>query len=159
MARLGVPYNILYVAKNEESGISGIVAKVLAPDLSVFATITLSEVGIAGFEGSYTGVISTDENTGQEGDYLILFTEPNGHKQMHRVSIMKEVSVNVSTDDIGINRMSVYEAYFNKDKEVLTAVESNIFEAILTSKRTEAYFYKDELEYFLDNQQVIGELE
>ncbi len=66
--------------------------------------------------------------------------------------------IKVSVSDIAINRVSVLEA----EVELLNEIEieiapSEVIADFGASTDVEAFFYKDELEYFLDNNEYIGE--
>ena len=157
MAILGRPYPLLYLSKNGKSGLNTVTAKVLKPDLTVFTTLTLVEIAEAGFEGRYTATVFTNASSDPEGEYLVAINEPNGHKAIHRISYEK-----LSTDptgDIGINRKSVIEAVVRKNEVLEAVVSVNRYDAEMDKDgAVEAYFYKDDLEYFLDNNQYIGEI-
>lgn len=153
MAILGRPYPLLYLAKNGKSGLNTITAKVLKPDLSLFANLTLVEIGESGFEGRYTATVFTDQGTDPEGEYLVAINEPNGHKAIHRISYLAPASD--PTGDIGINRKSVIDADIVKDEILEAFVTVNRYDANMDKDTYEAYFYKDDLEYFLDNNELI----
>lgn len=156
MAILGRPYPLLYLAKNGKSGLTTITAKILKPDLSVFTTLTLAEISEAGFEGRYTATVYTDAGTDPEGEYLVAINEPNGHPAIHRISYQKQQSD--PTGDIGINRKSVIDADVTKNEVLEASVSVNKYAAEMDKTASyEAYFYKDDLEYFLDNNELIGE--
>lgn len=157
MAILGRPYPLLYLAKNGVSGLTTITAKVLKPDLSVLTTLTLAEISEAGFEGRYTATVYTDAGTDPEGEYLVAINEGvSGHPAIHRISYEKLASD--PTGDIGINRKSVIDADVQKNEVLEASVSVNHYAADMDKKASyEAYFYKDDLEYFLDNNELIGE--
>lgn len=157
MSILGRPYPLLYLSKNGVSGLNTITAKVLKPDLDVFTTLTLVEIPETGFEGRYTATIYTNASTDAEGEYLVAINEPNGHKAIHRVSYVKQSTD--PTGDIGINRKSVIEASIRKNETLEASISiSRIVADMDKEGAVEAYFYKDDLEYFLDNNEYIGEI-
>lgn len=157
MAILGRPYPLLYLSKNGVSGLNTITAKVLKPDLDVFTTLTLVEIAEPGFEGRYTATIFTNATSDAEGEYLVAINEVGGHKAIHRVSYVKQSTD--PTGDIGINRKSVVEATIRKNEVLEAFVSVNRVVADMDKESAvEAYFYKDDLEYFLDNNEYIGEI-
>jgi len=68
VAKLGSPYPLLYLSKNGVSGLTTITAEVLKPDLSLFTSLTLVEIGVAGFEGRYTATVFTNASNDPEGE-------------------------------------------------------------------------------------------
>lgn len=157
MAKLGNPYPLLYLSKNGVGGLTTITAEVLRPDLSLFASLTLAEIGVAGFEGRYTATVFTNASSDAEGDYLVSINEPDGHKAIHRISFTKQVAD--PTGDIGINRKSVIDATITKNDVLEAVVSVNRFAADIDKPSpVVAYFYKDDLEYFLDNNEYIGDI-
>ena len=154
MAKLGRPFPILYLSNNGESGLSTITAKVLKPDLSVFTSLTLVEIAEAGFEGRYTATVFTTTSD-IEGEYLISINEPNGYKSISRISY--DLPTPDPIGGIGINRKSVIDASIIKNEVIEAAIDVKRFSASMDKGLSyQAYFYKDDLEYFLDNNDLIA---
>lgn len=148
----------MYLSKNGKSGLTTITAKVLKPDLSLFTTLTLVEIPEAGFEGRYTANVYTNASNDVAGEYLVSINEPDGHKAIHRISYEEQPSD--PTGDIGINRKSVIEATVRKNEILEALITINRYDANMDKDGDyEAYFYKDDLEYFLDNNLYIGEIQ
>lgn len=157
MAVLGRPYPLFYMAKNGKSGLNTVQAHVLKPNGDLLIPITLVEMAQVGFSGRYTGTIYTVAGTDPEGDYLVSINEPDGHGTIHRVEFSSASSGGGTPGDIGINRRSVLEAEVHQQQRIVADIVEKDLEAVFTSKgRVEATFYKDELEYFLDNNQLEG---
>lgn len=154
MAILGRPYPIFYLAKNGLSGINPITAEIKRPNGTLMTQLTLVEMTDPGFEGRYTATIYTVAGTDPEGEYLIAINEPNGHKAIHRASF-ETVSGGVPLGDVGINRRSVLDAEIRQKTLVIADIkEKDLVAESLKSNRLEATFYRDDLEYFLDNQDI-----
>lgn len=154
MAVLGRPYPLFYLAKNGKSGINTIVAKVRKPDATFMTPLTLVEISEPGFEGRYMATVYTVAGTDPEGEYLVSINEPDGHKGIHRISF-ESASSGGTPGDIGINRRSVLEAEVSQKQNIIAdVVEKDVIAESLGNKKIEATFYRDELEYFLDNQTI-----
>lgn len=157
MANLGVPFKIAYWAKDAKSGLTSITAKVLKPDGTTVGPLILTEVIDPDFSGSYTATFNTLTND-DEGNYLFVISSPSegNHKAFKTEYFQGKPTI--SGVDIGINRIAVLEA----EVSVVSSVEADIIEKdviaeALSTSRIEATFYRDELDYFLDNQNIEGE--
>lgn len=159
MAILGRPYPLFYLSKNGKSGVNPIVANIRKADGSLMTPLTLVEMTEPGFEGRYLANIYTVAGTDPEGEYLIAINEPDGHKAIHRVSF-ESASNGGTPGDIGINRRSVLEAEVSQKQNIIAdIIEKDIIAESIGEQRIEATFYRDDLDYFLDNNQFEGTLE
>ena len=159
MALLGVPFKISYWAKNAKTGLSSISAKVLRPDGVIIGPLLLTEVADTFFQGNYTATYSPS-TTDPEGNYIISLSSPNedNHKAFKTEYFSKRTTIDVESFDIGINRRQVIEAETQSKLKSTGLVEGkNIAVSFQEKNESEAYFYKDDLEKFLDNTQYIGE--
>lgn len=157
MAVIGRPYPLFYLSKNGLSGITPIVAKIRKPDGTFIGPITLTEIVEPGFEGRYTATINTPEGSDPVGDYLVAINEPDGFKAIHRVNFESASGGGGVIGDIGINRRSVLEAEVRQSTIIeAQIIEKDVIAESLSNPKLEATFYRDDLDYFLDNQNIEG---
>ncbi len=157
MPALGRPYPIIYEAKNFKSGLTTIIGKVRKPD-GTFITLSFVEISESGFEGTYISTLFTSSSSDPEGEYLGVVIEPDGYKASFRASLEKPQSGTLP-GDVGINRRNVLDA----DVSLKGLIEGevslpDVIVAVRHQNEVEAYFYKDDLEKFLDNTDYIGEI-
>lgn len=160
MAILGVPYKITYWAKNHKSGLSTITANVLRPNNTIVGPLILTEIADASFAGAYTATYNASVND-PEGNYIIVVNSPeeNNHRAFKTEFFENRADIDISGLDIAINRRQAIEAVTQSKLQVDAQGESKDMVAVFDSKSSiEAYFYKDDLEKFLDNTQYIGEI-
>lgn len=161
MAILGVPFKISYWAKDAQSGLSSITAKIMRPDGIIIGPLILTELADAFFAGSYSATYTPGEND-PEGNYIIAISSPNenSHKAFKTEYFENRVDVDIEvpTIDVGINRRQVIEATTESKLQVDAQAESrSLVASFEESSNIEAYFYKDDLEKFIDNNHYIGE--
>ena len=161
MAILGIPFKITYWAKNAQSGLTSITAKVMRPDGAIIGPLILTEVADAFFAGSYTATY-TPGVSDPEGNYIIALSSPgeSSHKAFKTEYFEAKADIDISGLDIAINRRQAIEATTESKLQVIAEAESKDMIAVFEeSSSVQAYFYKDDLEKFLDNTQYIGETE
>jgi len=161
MALLGVPFKITYWAKDAKSGLSSITAKIMRSDGVIVGPLILTEVvSDSLFSGSYTATYSPSTNE-PEGNYTFVISSPNenSHKAFKTEYFEQRAEGSVGGGDLGINRRQVMEAETaSLSKSEGYVVGEHVAAAFDESSNVEAYFYKDDLEKFLDNNQYIGEI-
>jgi len=161
MALLGVPFKITYWAKNAASGLTSITAKIMRSDGVVIGPLILTEVvSDPLFSGSYTATYTPGEND-PEGNYSMVISSPNenAHKAFKTEYFEKRADIDISGLDIAINRRQAIEAETENFSKADGHVEGEQLAAVFDeSSSVEAYFYKDDLEKFLDNNHYIGEI-
>lgn len=156
MPALGRPYPVIYEAKNFKSGLTTIIGKVRKPD-GAFITLSFVEMTEAGFEGTYISTLFTSSSTDPEGEYVGIVIEPDGYKSTFRASLEKPATT--LPGDIGINRRNVLDADVTLTETVEGEVRlPDVIVSVEHSNQVEAYFYRDEIEKFLDNNEFIGEI-
>lgn len=161
MALLGVSFRIMYQSKNHVSGLIDVSAKIKRPDGVVIGPLVLTEVADTDFEGSYTATYTPAE-TDPEGNYIVALKSPSegNHKDFKTVYFIQRPELDPSAFDIAINRRQAIEAETESKKQVEAESEGKNVIADLSGSSfdIQAYFYKDELEFFLDNNEFIGEV-
>lgn len=157
MPILGQIYRITYVAKNQKSGLSNITAKVLKPDGSIVGPLALAEIVDASFNGAYMAQY-TPSTSDPEGGYVFAIASPNeGNHRAFKTESFHIKDTSIPIGDIGINRRSVLEAEVSQKQSIVGhIIEKDIVAESVGNKRVEATFYKDELDYFLDNVNIEG---
>lgn len=160
MALLGTPYKITYWAKNAKTGLSGITAKIQRPDGSIIGPLILTEMTDPSFSGAYTATLST-AGTDPEGNYIVVLSSPNeaSHKAFKTVYFEKRADIDISGLDIAINRRQAIEAETESRLQVEAYAESmDMIASFDQEDIMQAYIYQDELEYFIDNNEYIGDI-
>jgi hypothetical protein len=162
MALLGVPFKLVYWAKNAKTGLTSISAKIMRSDGLVIGPLIMTEVvSDSSFSGSYSATYSPGVND-PEGNYTFVISSPNenGHKAFKTEYFEKRADIDVSGLDIAINRRQAIEAETVSLSKTVGYVEGeSVAVSFESGSSVEAYFYKDDLEKFLDNNQIIGETE
>lgn len=159
MAILGVPFKVAYWAKNAKSGLSSITAKVMRPDGTIIGPLILTELADPSFAGSYSATYNTTVND-PEGNYIFVVSSPqeSSHKAFKTEYFETRSDIDISGLDIAINRRQAIEATTESKLQVDAQAESKDMVAVFDeSSDIQAYFYKDELEKFIDNTDYIGE--
>jgi hypothetical protein len=161
MAILGRPYPIFYLARNAESGLTNITAKIKKPDGTYFGPFALSEDSESGFEGTYFYNFHTNASTDLEGEYLIVLSEPDvNHKAISRVSFEKLESGSGPVDGISVIRTKGLNAMVKSKQyiECLAGSKADKVDAVVGNRSYDVQVFLDDLEAFVHSTQIIGDV-
>lgn len=87
---IGKPYRFFYTAKNFQSGLMNVVAKVMKPSGALVGLFPLIELSDSYFSGAYYFDFTTN-NSDTEGEYLISVKEPTANfRAISKVEFRKE---------------------------------------------------------------------
>jgi len=89
MALLGLPYKIIYHAKDLTTGLSNIEATVRKPDGSSLGPLTLAEETVPGMTGIYSVSFSTALSDPEGEWYGIIDSQDESHRAPFRISFTK----------------------------------------------------------------------
>lgn len=128
MAKLGVPYRLMYEAKNLTSGLQDVTAEVHSPNGAALGTLSLTEE--TGAPGIYTADFVTPSN-GDEGEYLVIYSSPSENiKAFSRISYVRPTGAVIQGNEnfsqiTGVVRAQKIIKGVIKQSKILGAVQNN----------------------------------